>query len=73
MGDCFLTPSWGGGNGFVEPRKWIAGGARTVSRNCGSFVPGHEVAASTKFRNQARAVAQAIVQVNHFADCENAL
>jgi len=29
--------------------------------------------ASTKFRNQARAVAQAIVQVNHFADCENAL
>ena len=30
--------------------------------------------ALTKFRNQARAVAQAIVlQTRHFADCENAL
>jgi hypothetical protein len=59
VGDCFSTPSWGGENGFVEPRKWIAGGPRTVSRNCGSFAPGHaglllrdiKPRASIKFRN----------------------
>ena len=70
----FPTPSWGGENGFVEPRKWIAGGQEQFHGIAGLLFRDMRSRASTKFRNQARAVAQAIVlQTRHFADCENAL
>ena len=69
----FPTTSWGGENGFVEPRKWIAGGQEQFHGIAGLLLRDIKSRASTKFRNQSPRGRKAIVQVNHFADCENAL